>query len=196
MITKITPILLIALLGLTCDVTAQKKAKATAPEVTRQDEDREVVNIRRVLLPISVLDKKGQPVAGLLQNDFLILEDKKPQQIETFSSEKQSPPLYIGILIDTSGSTAGKMRFEKEAAKNFIYTVARPRIDRLALISFDDEVRLLQDFTDKVDLIDKALDKITKPGSHTSLYDAIWKFQAAGRSLLLQMEMIHTAGLR
>jgi Ca-activated chloride channel homolog len=176
MITKITPILLIALLGLTCDVTAQKKAKATAPEVTRQDEDREVVNIRRVLLPISVLDKKGQPVAGLLQNDFLILEDKKPQQIETFSSEKQSPPLYIGILIDTSGSTAGKMRFEKEAAKNFIYTVARPRIDRLALISFDDEVRLLQDFTDKVDLIDKALDKITKPGSHTSLYDAIWKF--------------------
>jgi VWFA-related protein len=35
---------------------------------------------------------------------------------------------------------------------------------------------LRQDFTDKLDLLDKAVDKIKKPGSQTALYDAVWQF--------------------
>src|SRR4028119_614459 len=78
--------------------------------------------------------------------------------------------------MDTSPSTKGKMKFSKEAAKNFIYTVTRLRKDKAAFMTFDHEVKLIQDFTDKLDLLDKAVDKINKTGSQTALYDAVWQF--------------------
>jgi len=85
-----------------------------------QGDERVTTFIRRVRLPITVLDKKGQPVSGLTAQDFLVMEDKKPQTIETFSDESESFPVYVGVLMDTSPSTAGKLKFEQESAKNFI----------------------------------------------------------------------------
>jgi Ca-activated chloride channel homolog len=161
---------------------AQPQPKPQQPPPARtepsqdQDQGREVINIRRVRLPITVLDKKGQPVAGLTINDFVILEDKKPQTIETFSDESESFPVYVGVLMDTSPSTAGKLKFEQESAKNFIYTVTRLRKDKAAFMTFDHEITLRQDFTDKLDLLDRAVDSVKKPGTQTSLYDAIWRF--------------------
>ncbi|MCA1590752.1 MAG: VWA domain-containing protein, partial [Acidobacteria bacterium] len=64
----------------------------------------------------------------------------------------------------------------KEAAKNFIYTVTRVRKDRAAFMTFDHEVSLRQDFTDKLDLLDRAVEKVGRTGSQTALYDAIWQF--------------------
>ncbi|HYY58354.1 MAG TPA: VWA domain-containing protein, partial [Pyrinomonadaceae bacterium] len=155
--------------------TPQQPATRT-DSANEQDPGREVVFIRRVRLPITVLDKKQQFVSGLTASDFLITEDKKPQTIETFSDESESFPVYVGVLMDTSYSTAGKLKFEQESAKNFIYTVTRLRKDKAAFMTFDDEITLRQDFTDKLDLLDRAVDSVKKPGQHTSLYDAIWQF--------------------
>ena len=154
---------------------SQQRASEGQPA---QDSGEQVVKvpIRLVNLPITVLDKNDKPVAGLTRNDFFIFEDKQPQPINEFFEERESPPLYVGVLMDTSGSTAGKLRFEKEAASNFIHTVARRRRDQIAFVTFDDEVRLLQDFTTKLDLLDKAIDGVKKPGRQTSLYNAIWQF--------------------
>lgn len=78
--------------------------------------------------------------------------------------------------MDTSPSTAGKLKFSKEAAKNFIDTVTRLRKDKAAFMTFDHEVNLRQDFTDKLDLLSKSVDGVKKVGSQTALYDAIWQF--------------------
>ena len=43
-------------------------------------------------------------------------------------------------------------------------------------MTFDHEVNLKQDFTDKQDLLQRAVDKVKKVGSQTALYDAIWEF--------------------
>lgn len=135
------------------------------------------VNIRRVRLPITVQDKKGQFVSGLTQNDFQIMEDKVPQQIETFTSEENNAmPLYVAVLMDTSPSTAGKLKFEQESAMNFIQTVIRPRRDRVLFATFDNEITLRQDFTDRLELLDRAVFAIKKTGEKTALYDAIWQF--------------------
>ncbi|HSV33175.1 MAG TPA: VWA domain-containing protein [Pyrinomonadaceae bacterium] len=153
--------------------------KANPPAATSQDpnQEREVVNIRRVRLPITVTDKHGAFVSGLTQNDFLIFEDKVQQQIDSFTSEQNNNlPLNIAVLMDTSPSTAGKLRFEQEAAKNFIYTVVRPRKDRVLFATFDDQITLRQDFTDRIELLDRAVDAVKKPGTQTSLYDAVWEF--------------------
>lgn len=128
-----------------------------------------------VRLPVTVLLKK-QLVSGLTQSDFQVFEDGVPQEITSFTTDKTNPPVFVGVLMDTSPSTAGKIGFSKEAAKNFIYTVTRLRKDKAAFMTFDNEVNLRQDFTDKLDLLDNAVDKVKKTGSQTALYDAIWQF--------------------
>jgi Ca-activated chloride channel homolog len=154
-----------------------KPQKPTSPATIDQGQEKEIVNVRRVRLPITVTDKKGQLVTGLTQSDFLILEDKVPQQIDSFTSEENNNlPLYVGVLMDTSPSTAGKLKFEQESAMNFIQTVVRPRKDRVLFATFDDQVTLRQDFTDRLELLDRAVFAVKATGKQTALYDAIWQF--------------------
>ena len=129
-----------------------------------------------VRLPVTVKDKKKNLVSGLTKNDFVVLEDGVPQEVTFFTTEKSNPPVYVGVLMDTSASTKGKLSFSKEAAMNFIYTVIKQRKDKAAFMTFDNEVSLRQDFTDKQDELQKAVDKIKKTGSQTALYDAVWDF--------------------
>jgi VWFA-related protein len=148
--------------------------------------------IRRVRLPITVVDKKGQFVPKLTKNDFLVFEDRVPQTIETFSDDLgEALPLYVAVLMDTSPSTAGKLKFEQESAMNFIQSIVRPRRDRALFATFDHEIDLKQDFTDKLDLLDSAVFGVKKLGNQTALYDAIWQFcdeklrSAVGRRVLV-----------
>ncbi len=159
-------------------------AQQTPPPAPRQtptpapDEVEGTVTARVVRVPVTVLDKKGTPVTGLTRNDFLVFEDKRPVQFDFLGEikELEKLPIYIGVLMDTSSSTSGKLGFEKEAAKNFLYTVTRTRKDHAAFVTFDDEVKLRQDFTRNLDLLEKAIDSVKKPGTHTALFDAIWQF--------------------
>jgi Ca-activated chloride channel family protein len=159
---------------------SQQKQPTVAPTPPPpEQQDTEKFFIREVRLPVTVLDKNKQPVAGLTKNDFLIYEDKQLQNIKgftNFTNEKDSLPIYVVVLMDTSGSVAGKLKFEQESAKNFIYTVGRPRKDRIAFATFDHQITLRQDFTDKLDDLSKAIDSIGKPGNRTLFYDAVWEF--------------------
>jgi len=182
--------LLLVALASGASVAAQKPKPSPSP--TPADDQVITTQIRRVRLPITVTDKKGAFVPGLTKEDFIILEDKVPQQIETFSDDiSQTTPLFIGVLIDTSASTAGKLKFQQESAMNFIQTVVKPRKDRVLYGTFDDEVKLRQDFTDKLDLLDRAVYATKQTGTHTSLYDAVWQFcdekmrSAPGRRVLV-----------
>lgn len=160
------------ILSLTASVSSQ--TPRTSPPPPRADDD--AVRTFEVRLPVTVKDKKKNLVTGLSRGDFVVFEDGVQQEVTFFSDEKTNPPLYVGVLMDTSPSTAGKIRFSKEAARNFIYTVTRVRKDRAAFMTFDNEVSLLQDFTDRLDQLDKAVDGVKKTGSQTALYDAIWQF--------------------
>src|SRR5258706_768821 len=131
-----------------------------------------------VRLPVTVTadNKKKELVAGLTRGDFQVFEDGLPQEVTFFSDETTNPPIYVGVLMDTSPSTVGQLGFSKEAAKSFIFTVTRLRKDKAAFMTFDHDIVLRQDFTDKLDLLDRAVDKVKETGSQTALYDAIWQF--------------------
>ncbi|HLM59547.1 MAG TPA: VWA domain-containing protein, partial [Pyrinomonadaceae bacterium] len=156
------------------------QAQTPRPTPTPASDDTGAVKTFEVRLPVTVSDRKKKKnlVSGLSRGDFAVFEDGVQQEITFFTDEKDNPPVFVGVLMDTSPSTAGKLKFSKEAAKNFIYTVTRPRLrkDKAAFMTFDHEINLRQDFTDKLDLLDKSVDKVTKVGSQTALYDAIWQF--------------------
>jgi Ca-activated chloride channel family protein len=58
-------------------------------------------------------------------------------------------------------------------------------------MTFDHEVMLRQSFTDKLDVLQSAVDKAKNPGKETALYDAIWHFtdemlrNAPGRHIIV-----------
>jgi len=128
-----------------------------------------------VRLPVTVTQKKNL-VTGLQRGDFAIFEDGMQQEVTFFTADKTNPPVYVGVLMDTSPSTAGKLAFSKEAAGNFLHTVIQLRKDKGAFMTFDHQIDLKQDFTDRLDLIQKAVDGVKKTGSQTALYDAVWQF--------------------
>ena len=170
--SRFTPFqLLVFPLVLAVIASAQKPAATPTPP----PDETGPTKVFEVRLPVTVTHKKVL-ITGLTRSDFLVFEDGVQQEVTFFSDEKTNPPVYVGVLMDTSPSTAGKLTFEKEAAKNFIYTVTRLRKDKAAFMTFDHEISLRQDFTDKLDLLDRAVDKVKNTGSQTALYDAVWQF--------------------
>src|SRR5690606_19636569 len=146
--------------------------QATPPP---DDDTGGAVKTFEVKLPVTVTSK-GELVDGLKRGDFAVFEDGVQQEVTFFTDKATNPPVYVGVLMDTSPSTAGKLGFSKEAAANFLYTVIQLRKDKAAFMTFDNEVNLRQDFTDKLDLLQDAVDDVKKTGSQTTLYDAIWEF--------------------
>ncbi|MEP7273902.1 MAG: VWA domain-containing protein, partial [Acidobacteriota bacterium] len=125
-----------------------------------------------VRLTVSVIDKNNRFVTDLKQPDFQIYEDGIIQRIESFRPEGDLP-LDIAVLMDTSNSVKPKLKFEKDAAVSFLYTMLQSRRDRALFATFDSEIELHQDFTNRIDLLSQAIDKVKARGE-TRLYDAIY----------------------
>ncbi len=159
---------------------AQPGQPSPTPQEPRQDDGQIIrTRITEVRVPVTVTDKKGKPVMGLRREQFQIFEDKQQQEITSFTGEiveLEKLPVYVGVLMDTSSSTSGKLKFQQEAALNFMYMVTRSRKDRVAFLTFDDEVNLRQDFTGNLDHLNHAVSAVKKPGTQTALYDAVWQF--------------------
>jgi Ca-activated chloride channel family protein len=120
-------------------------------------------------------DKKGKVVEGLNAGDFEIFENRQPQNIDYFSDANvgQNAPLTIALLMDTSSSVKMKLEYEKATAAEFFHEILRPNKDLAAIIQFDSDVVLLQDFTQNQGDLLNALNRI-KVGNRTALYDAIY----------------------
>jgi Ca-activated chloride channel family protein len=141
------------------------------------------VNVR---LPITVTEggKGLRFVTDLKQSDFEVLEDKATQTIVEFKAQTDLP-LDVAILMDTSNSVKPKLKFEKDAAVSFLQTVLTSRKDRALFATFDSQVELHQDFTNRLDLLTKSIDKVKAQGE-TRMYDAVYsvceeKMSAPGR---------------
>ncbi len=127
-----------------------------------------------VRLPIAVVDKSSRFVVDLKQEDFEIYEDKvKQEDLVSFVAESDLP-LDIALLMDTSNSVKPKLKFQRDAAVSFLQTVLRPRKDRALFLSFNSDIELQQDYTNRIDLLSQSIDKVKAYGE-TRLYDAVYR---------------------
>ncbi len=131
------------------------------------------VTVDRVNVLFTVAGKGGKLITNLTRNDVRVFEDGEPQAISNFSRDADLP-LNIALLVDTSGSVRDKLRFEREAASRFFYAVLRSGRDRALLMTFDTRVELVQDYTDKPEVLQQAMHSMVAGGS-TALYDAVAK---------------------
>jgi VWFA-related protein len=141
-------------------------------ESTQSSGQRITVRVNLVNVLFTATDKKGREDLDLGKNDFRIFEDNHPQTIRFFSRETDLP-LRIGILIDTSNSVREHLRFEQEAAIEFLNDTIQPGRDQAFLVGFDVESQMLQDYTDNVDKLSDAIRSL-RAGGVTALYDSIY----------------------
>jgi Ca-activated chloride channel family protein len=127
------------------------------------------VSVDLVVIHTAVHDKAGRFVDGLKKEDFKLFEDGAEQTITSFSQE--DVPVSLGVLIDLSGSMRNKIDLVTKAALAFV-RASNPE-DQVFLIGFNDEVELLQDYTNDIDEIEEALDNTIVTGG-TAVYDAIY----------------------
>lgn len=113
------------------------------------------VNVEVVQLFFNVKDKHGALIPNLTKDNFDVFEDGKQQTIKYFKAETDLP-LTLGILIDTSGSQQRVLGMEQEVGASFLENILRPK-DEAFVISFDIDINLLQDFTNSVSKLRRAL---------------------------------------
>jgi VWFA-related protein len=118
------------------------------------------VQVREVILPVTVRDKKGQVVADLKSSDFALNEDGRPQTIKSFAHESNLP-FRLGLLVDTSRSQESALPSERTATGKFIDQMLSQSTDKAFLLHFDHEVELLQDFTSAKPKLHHELDEMS-----------------------------------
>jgi Ca-activated chloride channel family protein len=129
----------------------------------------------------SAIDRNNRIVSDIGQQEVELLEDGVPQRIFTFKREVNLP-INIALLIDVSGSQEYTFPQEKAAASYFLRSIMRPGKDLAAILTFREEVDLIQGLTSKIDSLNRALDEVQYASrSHlssrsqaTALYDAIY----------------------
>ena len=127
-----------------------------------------VVDTQVVSVPVRVLDKKNRFVAGLAKENFKVVEDGVEQEIAMFSNEHQ--PFTVALMLDMSYSTKFKIAEIQSAAISFIDQL-RPN-DKVMVVAFDGEVRMLCEATTDRKVIYKAI-LSTKIETGTSLFEAV-----------------------
>ena len=129
-------------------------------------------DVNLVSLSVDVTDRHQQRLADLSQSDFTVTENGRPQQIRIFSHE--SPPLSIGILLDSSSSMWAKLdrRTAASSLVKAIFQGLHPESELFAL-TFNTEVHVISEFTGKpLEIRSSAIDSVSLDAG-TSLYDAL-----------------------
>jgi Ca-activated chloride channel family protein len=142
--------------------------------------------VSEVHLVFTVTDKHGHYVRNLKQEDFEILDDRRPpEKIFSFRSEADLP-IQVGLLIDTSESVSDRFSFEKEAAIAFLNQSLRRKYDQAFIMGFDTTPKVTQDFTDDIGSLAFGV-HLLQLGRLTAIYDALY---SACNKLLKQSQNI------
>jgi Ca-activated chloride channel homolog len=174
--SKLSAIFLFLFLGGAAFGQQTVQPKPTPPPDEPEDEILRV-NTELIFIPTVVTDRAGKPVGNLQAKNFVVFEDGKPQDIESFVTTEK--PFEIALLLDTSGSTRGELALIQKAAEAFIKAL-RPG-DKVAIIAFKSAVvdgqreavvDILTNLTDDRAALSEAVAK-AKTSNGTPFYEAL-----------------------
>jgi VWFA-related protein len=118
-----------------------------------------------VVLGVTVRDKKGNLVPNLTAADFMLTEDGRPQTIKSFAQQSDTP-LLVGLAVDTSQAVLGATGAVRTASEKLLQSIlpadakqAKPGYQAF-LLHFDNEVELLEDFTNSREKLMKELEQM------------------------------------
>ncbi len=127
------------------------------------------LDVKLVLIPVTVTDPSGQPISGVPRDAFRLFEDGVEQRLSYFATEDAA--ISMGVLFDASGSMQHKLERSREAISQ-LFRISMPG-DEFFLVEFNDRPEVLCDFTNDVEHIQDALTAVSAKG-WTALFDAVY----------------------
>jgi VWFA-related protein len=123
-----------------------------------------------VSLNVSVYNNKlNSNVSNLEQKDFSVFENGREETVSFFAAT--TVPFDLVLLIDLSGSTAGKRDLIRKSTKRFI-EAARP-MDRLSIVIFSTDVEVIAPLTsDRAQLL-ASIEKIDATEGTSNVWYAL-----------------------
>ncbi|MDP3718488.1 MAG: VWA domain-containing protein [Acidobacteriota bacterium] len=145
--------------------------------------------VELVSFGVTVVDRRGNLVTDLSRDDFEVVEDGRPEELNYFAvgDGDTAPPLHVGLMLDASGSMQTDLKLAQGASIKFLNLL--PHAEDITLVDFDTQVRITRypqrDFPRLVERI-----RQRKPEGWTALYDALGTFldgvdQQEGRRVLV-----------
>lgn len=162
----------------------------------------ETVQVTIVEVPVTVVDREGQPVRGLTEKDFELTDDGKKVTIDHFevldlSAAKvnvDTPPealppaatRHFLLLFDLANSTPGTIGRAAQAARDFVTNEIGAR-DIAAVATFSSEAgaRMVTNFTRDKNLLTDAIETLGHP-KYFKIADPLMisAFRTAGKGML------------
>ncbi|HEX2444911.1 MAG TPA: VWA domain-containing protein [Vicinamibacterales bacterium] len=122
---------------------------------------------------VTVVDRRGNLIKGLVAADFELVEEGRQQTIRYFleGDKGDDPPAFhIGLLFDTSGSMGEDIKMSRTAAVKFINKLTAA--EDVTLVDFDTEVRVAKYSQSEMPRLIERI-RMRKPDGWTALYDAL-----------------------
>src|SRR6185369_3090775 len=99
------------------------------------------------------MDRDGRYVPNLQKEEFRIWEDGVEQEVAFFQSVDK--PFSVVLMLDTSPSTEFRLEDIQDAAVSFVNQLRRD--DRVMVVSFDNDIRILSEFTTDRNRLERAI---------------------------------------
>lgn len=116
-------------------------------------------NVPLVLAPVTVTDRKGNLIDGLTVKDFALTDEGVPQKLRLDTSDTVLAPVSLVVLVQSSGISTPEL-FRIQRVGSMIKPLVIGDRGQAAVIAFDEETRVFEDFTSDSSKISSAFERI------------------------------------
>jgi len=125
-----------------------------------------------VEVPTLVESPTGEPIFNLAAKDFLVKDNGVEQTIH-LDTETDKAPLSIVVLVQVGGSAVRE--FQKYIGlPTMVRALAGDTQHRTAVVEFDSQPRMLQNFTSNSDAVQQAIYSIQPGDDGAAILDSLW----------------------
>jgi VWFA-related protein len=124
-----------------------------------------------VEVPVLVKTRGGQVVFELTADDFVLTDDRIPQQIR-IELDTDAQPLALAIVVETGGAGARHL-LDYEQLDAILDALIGNVEHRVALIGFDSTAHLLQAFSHDTEDVSKRLSRLNPGDNRAAILDGI-----------------------
>jgi VWFA-related protein len=124
-----------------------------------------------VLVPALVRTKSGEPVYSLTADNFLLTDDDVPQKL-SLEQDTDSEPLALVVAVEIGGAGARHLDDYRNLGTTIEALVGNVP-HRVALVGFDSEPRLLENFTPDTNAIAAGLHDLDSGDSGAAILDGL-----------------------
>lgn len=117
-------------------------------------------SVHLVLVPVTVTDSKGKFINGLDASNFVLYDDGvRQQQVQVDSADTVEVPVALVVAVQSSGISQAALEKIHKVGGMFPPLIAGEK-GEAAVLAYDDEIRLMQDFTRDSSRISQAFESV------------------------------------